>query len=229
MAAVTAFQVLREADSRLPGGLAGKTVLIPAGLGGTGSFGVQIAKNYFKVGKVITTLSTRKIATFHEILGEGVVDQVIDYTKGNASVIEQIGKGTVDFLFDTAGQSIALVATLKPKTGLILSISFVPSGSEMAKLCPGVVWYLKYILDAAEFGVKRYLGNWWGVSYSYYLLEPNGKDLETLKDLVESGGLKPIIGNVVGLEDLDGVRKGCTQILEGKGGVGKFVVEVIKD
>lgn len=224
LAAQTAFQALRQADETLAGGLAGKTVFIPAGLSGTGSFGVQIAKNYFKAGKVITTLSPGKMHIFDERVGSNVADQVIDYTKGNAHVMEQVGTGTVDFLFDTMGQSIAMVSTLKPKTGLILTISMVPNGSQMYKVSPGMVWYMKYILDVADFGIKRYLTNWWSVKYSYFNLTANGKDLETLKGMVENGQLKPVVGDVVGLEDLSGVRKGCKQILDGKGGVGKFVV-----
>jgi hypothetical protein len=38
--------------------------------------------------------------------------------------------------------------------------------------------------------------------------------------------LKPIVGSVVKLSDIEGVRKGCQQLLDGKGGVGKFVVEI---
>lgn len=228
LAAQTAFQALKQADETLAGGLAGKTVLIPAGLSGTGSFGVQIAKNYFKAGKVITTLSPGKMSTFNEIIGQGVADQVIDYTKGNASVAQEIGKANVDFMFDTMGQTISLVSTIKPKTGLALSISLAPNGTQMVKISPGVAWYMKYVLNVADFGITSYLTRWWDIKYSYLILEPNGEDLESLKGMVERGELKPIVGDVVGLEDLEGVRRGCQRVMDGKGGVGKFVVEVVK-
>lgn len=42
---------------------------------GTGAFACQIAKNVMKAGKVITTVSTSKVAKVPELLGEGVVDQ----------------------------------------------------------------------------------------------------------------------------------------------------------
>ena len=229
LAGQTAFQALRQADESIPGGLAGKTVLIPAGLSGTGSFGVQIAKNYFKAGNVITTLSPAKIATFDEVIGKGVADLVIDYTKGNQSVIQQIGKGKVDFLFDTMGQSIALVSTVNPKTGLILTISMLPTGSQMQEISPNLSWYMKYFLDVGAFAIKSYLTTWWGMRYSYKNLYPNGKDLEIIKGMVERGEVNPVVGEVVQLEDIEGLRKGCKQILDGKGGVGKFVVQVIKD
>lgn len=44
-------------------------------MGGTGAYGLQIAKNIFKAGKVITTVSTSKVPKVHELLGESVVDQ----------------------------------------------------------------------------------------------------------------------------------------------------------
>lgn len=42
---------------------------------GTGIFACQMAKNVFKAGKVITTVSTSKIDKVAELLGKGVVDQ----------------------------------------------------------------------------------------------------------------------------------------------------------
>lgn len=71
LAAITAVQALRKYE----GDLAGKTVFVPAGLGGTGAFACQLAKNVFKAGKVITTVSTAKVGRVAELLGEGVVDQ----------------------------------------------------------------------------------------------------------------------------------------------------------
>ena len=44
-------------------------------VGGTGIFACQLAKNIFKVGKVITTVSTAKVPKVKELLGEGVVDE----------------------------------------------------------------------------------------------------------------------------------------------------------
>lgn len=44
-------------------------------MSGTGAYCCQLAKNVFKAGKVITTVSTAKIPKVPELLGEGVVDQ----------------------------------------------------------------------------------------------------------------------------------------------------------
>ena len=100
LAAMTALQALR----RYSGDLAGKTVFVPAGcmashdhppysstspkyhgqkanhlewaiVSGTGLFACQLAKKIFNAGKVITTVSTAKVARVNEFLGEGVVDE----------------------------------------------------------------------------------------------------------------------------------------------------------
>lgn len=88
LASMTALQALRGYE----GDLEGKTVFIPAGrkffgihfresdtylliVGGTGIFACQLAKNIFKAGKVITTVSTSKVPKVKELLGEGIVDE----------------------------------------------------------------------------------------------------------------------------------------------------------
>lgn len=44
-------------------------------VGGTGIFACQLAKNIFRAGKVITTVSTSKVDKVKELLGEGIVDE----------------------------------------------------------------------------------------------------------------------------------------------------------
>jgi NADPH:quinone reductase-like Zn-dependent oxidoreductase len=93
LASQTALQALDRGELGLPGGLKGKTVFIPAGLSGTGSFAVQLAKNCFGAGKVITTLSTGKISKIKELLGDSAPDQVVGRsTQPQARILENGSK-----------------------------------------------------------------------------------------------------------------------------------------
>jgi NADPH:quinone reductase-like Zn-dependent oxidoreductase len=161
-----------------------------------------------------------------ELIGEGVVDQAVDYTKGKKSVIETIGKQSVDFFYDPVGQALPFVSLMKPKDSLILSISTLPSGKQMKVAAPNMKWYLAYILNLADWFLRTYITTWWGVGYAWFDLVPNGKDLKILAGMVDRGELRPVVGEVVKLSDLEGVRRVCGMVLDGKGGVGKFVVEV---
>jgi NADPH:quinone reductase-like Zn-dependent oxidoreductase len=87
------------------------TVFIDGGLSATGSFGVQLAKNVFGAGKIITTLSTGKIARIREILGDSTPDQIVDYTKED--VVEAVGKGSVDFMYDTTKMTLSGLPLMK--------------------------------------------------------------------------------------------------------------------
>jgi NADPH:quinone reductase-like Zn-dependent oxidoreductase len=106
-----------------------------------------------------------------------------------------------------------------------VSISLAPQGTDFKKKNPTLPTYIEYILNVVDWVIRTYTG-WFGVSYKGLVLVGNSKDLERLSGWVEEGKLKPIVGRVVKLSDMEGVRKGCQQVLDGKGGVGKFVVEI---
>jgi NADPH:quinone reductase-like Zn-dependent oxidoreductase len=131
LAGITALQALERADGQLQGGLKGKTVYIPGGLSGTGLFAVQLAKNVFGAGKVTTTLSTGKIPKIKEYLKKSTPDTIVDYTKENVN--EAIGKGNVDFMFDTMKGAMAALSVVKKKTGVIVSVSTSGSGMVLKK------------------------------------------------------------------------------------------------
>lgn len=68
-----------------------------AGLGGIGSLLLQLLNPVFGAVKVITTLSTAKVPLLSGLLGEGLVDQIVDYTKED--VVVEVGRQTVDVMF----------------------------------------------------------------------------------------------------------------------------------
>ena len=224
LAGMTALQALRRGDMEAEGGLKGKTVFVPAGLSGTGSFAVQLAKNVFGAGKVITTLSPGKMTKIREYLGEGTPDVLVDYTKGN--VVGDVGKDSVDFMFDTVQNTVSALGLMKKgHVGNIVSVSTAPSGSAMRKTSPDVPLYIVYGLDLVDWALRSYT-SWMGVRYSYLFLDGNAADLEKFSQWVEEGKVKPVVGSTAKLSDIEAVKKGCGQIFEGKGGVGKFVIEI---
>ncbi|KAF4946483.1 hypothetical protein FGADI_11121 [Fusarium gaditjirri] len=229
LAGVTALQVLGQ----YKGSLEGKTVFIPGGLSGTGAIACQLAKNVFHAGKVITTVSTSKIPKVPTLLGEGTVDQIIDYTKQKVS--EAIPPKSVDFCFDTTGQSMEFLSLMVPSTGMIASISTTPSASTLQASSvmrrpdnPRIPFTGRLFLDAAD-AIRRLRAWRWGVTYMYHFLDPNREDLDSLTGYVENGSVKPVVGTRVDMRDIKAVREACDQTYKGKGGLGKTVFEVIKD
>ena len=221
LAGLTALQCMQKAESLLPGGLKGKTVFVPAGLSGTGSFAVQLAKNVFGAGKVITTLSTGKIARGKELFGSDV--QIIDYTKEN--VVAAIGKGTVDYMFDCTGQTTSVLSVLK-KGGVIVSIATLPSGDQMAKDMPDMPFFIRTLLNLANWFLTWWVGRA-GVKYLYMFMSPSAEGLNNYATWVKEGKVTPVVGRTAKLSDIDAVRKGCKEVFDGKGGIGKFVIEIV--
>ncbi|KAL2836987.1 chaperonin 10-like protein [Aspergillus pseudoustus] len=229
LAAMTALQALR----RYNGDLTGKAVLVPAGLGGTGLFACQLAKHVFKAGKVITTVSTSKIPKVKELLGENTVDEIIDYTKADVKTV--IEPGTVDFLFDTIGSSMEYLSLMRPKTGCIISVSTVPSGDQLQDSSlmqlphhPVLPLPIKLSLNLMD-SIRKFRARRYGVSYSYMFLESSGSDLDELRDYVETGKLKTVVGTTALLKDLKTVQEACQIVYSGRGGIGKVVIKVIDE
>ncbi|RWQ95896.1 alcohol dehydrogenase [Paecilomyces variotii] len=232
LAATTAFQALRK----YPGDLSGKTVLVPAAcnmvVGGTGLFACQLAKNVFHAGKVITTVSTSKVPKVHELLGEGTVDEIIDYKRVDPkSVIEH---GSVNFLFDTNGLAMEYLCLMRPGSGCIISISTTPSGTQLQNSAvmrlphhPTVPLVPRLALDMMD-SIRKLRARRYGVSYSYMFLEPSGEDLDILRGYVEEGRLKTVVGTTANMRDIEEVRKACQVVYSNQGGLGKVIIVVDK-
>jgi NADPH:quinone reductase-like Zn-dependent oxidoreductase len=60
-------------------------------------------------------------------------------------------------------------------------------------------------------------------------MKPNGSELEKIKEWVEEGKIKPVVGRVLKFANLEGIKEECTRIMKGKAGVGKVVINVITD
>ncbi|KAH6900498.1 chaperonin 10-like protein [Thelonectria olida] len=225
---VTAMQTIRRGlQLRGEDTLEGKTVFVPAALSASGSLAVQVARNVFGASKIISTVSTPKMALVEQYL-PGMVDQLVDYKK--QAVGKAVGRGTVDFALSTQWTTLDdSIALLKPASGTLMSIASIPTkatGRELfADRLP--VW-LGWLLSAAQ------LYYWWklrgtSIKYEFVSGSPNiREDLEAAGEVVARGKIRAVT-TVVDLEDVDEVRKGCERVLTGKGGLGKFVIRISKE
>ena len=224
IAGITALQVFQKANTEISGGLKGKTVFVPAGLSGTGLVGLQLAKNAFGAGKVITTVSTAKVDKVPTLLGSGVVDQIVDYKTQDP--LKEIPRGSVDFMFDTMGGTLSYVSLMKPKTGRIITIATIPAGNVVKKSFPHAPFYLTYVMDLVDWFYRFRTGRW-EVGYECLGAEIKTEGLDKMSRFVTEGKVKPVIGKVAKLDDLTAVREGCNDIYKAHGGIGKFVIEII--
>lgn len=220
-------------------------------MSGTGSYACQLAKNVFHAGKVITTVSTSKVPRVPELLGQGVVDEgqfyppvffialfnlidivlVIDYTKNDPTQV--IPRGSVDFILDTTGDAMRFLSLMKPSTSFIASVATMPSGNLLQESSlmrrpdkPRLPWLARIGLNMAD-AVRRFRAWRWGVEYEYFILEPSAEELETLSTYVEERKVVPVVGSRVRMHDIDKVREACSLVYNGKGGIGKAIIEVI--
>lgn len=201
-------------------------MLVAAALSGTGMFAVQLAKNVFGAERVVATASTGKVVRVPELFGEGVVDQIVDYTRDDP--VKVIGHGQVDYFYDTAKATLSYLPVMR-KGGIIESISTVPSGSTMKALTgPGLPWYVFYPLNLVDWFYTWRVGRY-GVKYEYFIMHPDGKDLAEIGQYIVNGKIRVVVGREADLNDIEAVRAGCQEVFDAKGGIGKFVIKVASD
>ncbi|TLS28639.1 hypothetical protein PpBr36_01883 [Pyricularia pennisetigena] len=223
--AVTAYQSFRRAFELMgETSFEGKTVFVPAALSATGSIAVQMAKNVYGATRVISTVSTPKVSLVEKHL-PGAVDQVLDYQK--QSIIKEVGRGQVDFVYNTQWHNSQAFQMLKRQTGVMVSIAAGPT-VEQLRLVLGektVPFWVVWLLNMLQ---------WWydwklrgtNIKRDYVSGHPGDRrDLEACGELIAAGKIKAV-SSIVGFDDLDGIKDGLTKVFEGKGGFGSFVVKI---
>jgi NADPH:quinone reductase-like Zn-dependent oxidoreductase len=176
----------------------GQRVMVIGAAGGVGSFAVQIAKAF---GAHVTGVcSTSKV----ELVRSIGADEVIDYTKHDVTE----GTRRYDVIFDTAGNRPAskLRQGLTPKGTLVLA------GGE-----GGGRW-----LGMGRVVRAKAMSPFVGQKMTNFLARPNGKDLVVLKELIEAGKLKPVIGSRYQLRQVPA----AVAEIEAGHGLGKVVITV---
>lgn len=120
---------------------------------------------------------------------------------------------------------------LRPKTGMVISIATLPSGDQFQSSSvmrlpskPILPAYVRIPLNLMDW-FSKWRASRWNVTYAYLFLDPIGKDLDTLREWIDSKGIKSVVGTTVDFKDIEGVRKACQVVYDGKGGVGKAIIK----
>jgi len=154
----------------------GKTVVVLGGSGGTGHVGIQIAKAW-GAAKVIATCGTSNLP-FCASMG---ADQVIDYHK--ADWFSVLKPRTVDVIYDTVG----LGGTGKHAFDILKDGGFFITTLPTALASPVTILKRPSVKQTAILTNSK-----------------NPEDLETLKDLVDAGKLRPHVERAFAISDLSG-------------------------
>jgi NADPH:quinone reductase-like Zn-dependent oxidoreductase len=175
VSAVTALQALRDQGKVQPG----QKVLINGASGGVGTFAVQIAKAF---GADVTGVcSTRNVDMVRSI----GADQVIDYTQEDFT---QSGQRYDLILDNVANHSLSdFRCALTPKGTLLPNGGGHSSGRWIGPL-GSVIKALVLSLFVRQQGRP-------------FLSLPNKEDLATLKELIESGKVTPVIDRTYPLSE----------------------------
>lgn len=161
------------------------------------------------------------------------IHQVIDYTKSDPrDVVEH---GSVDFLFDTVGLAMQFLCLMRPGSSRIVSVSTLPSGNQLQDSSvmnlphrPTIPIPFRLFLNLLDY-ICKFRAQRYGVEYSYMFLDSTGKDLDELRNYVEEGKLRTVVGMVAEIQDIESVRNACNVVYSGKGGLGKSVIRVSRN
>lgn len=174
LAAMTALQGLRDAGKLQ----SDQKILIIGASGGVGTFAVQLAK---KFGAHVTGVcSTRNLDMVRSIGADDVIDYTThDFTQDDSKY---------DLVFQVAGTHSPsdLRRVLTPEGTLVLC-----SGDSEGRWIGPVDRVLKAV--ALSPFVSQRLGT--------FVMKPNTKDLDFLRELIEAGELKPVIDRTYRLSE----------------------------
>jgi len=173
VAAITALQGLRDKGQLQ----AGQKVLINGASGGVGTFAVQIAK---ALGAEVTAVcSTRNV----ELVRSLGADHVIDYTREDFTRSDR----RYDLLLDVAGskQWSALRRVLTPEARVVIV------GAQKRRVL-GPLGHIVRLRLASLRGSQKAV---------FFIAKTNRADMEILRELLETGKVKPVVDRRYDLAD----------------------------
>jgi NADPH:quinone reductase-like Zn-dependent oxidoreductase len=166
VAALTALQGLRDHGELQPG----QKVLVNGASGGVGTFAVQIAK---ALGAEVTAVCSTRNVEQARSLG---ADRVIDYTREDFT---RGGEG-YDVILDVAGTMSwsRYRRVMNPQATLVLV------GAPKANPLLGPLGHIARVRLAAWRGSQKAV---------FFVANLNGPDTDVLRELLESGEVKPVV------------------------------------
>lgn len=156
---------------------------------------------------------------------------VIDYKKTDP--MDVIPSQSVDFIFDTTGSAMEYLSLVRPE-GAIVTVSILSSGdtlqnSSVMRRSPDkedkatVPFLIRIGLNLMD-RIRVARACRYGVKYSSIFLEPNAVDLDSIRQWVDEGKLRTVVGTKADFKDINAVRNACQVVFDGRGGVGKSVI-----
>lgn len=206
LVALTAWQALVETGKVKKG----QKVFIQAGSGGVGTVAIQLAKH---LGALVSTTASEKSFDLLKRLG---ADILIDYKKQD---FEAVLKDYDLVLNSQDKKTLEKSLRVVKKGGKVISISGPPT-PEFARSIKAP-WFVRIILTLISSGIRKGARKA-GIDYSFLFMRAEGKQLQEITDLVESGKIHAVVDKVF---PLDQVNEALSYVESGRA-KGKVVLKV---
>jgi NADPH:quinone reductase-like Zn-dependent oxidoreductase len=180
LVSLTAWQALIEKANLKKG----QKVFIQAGSGGVGTFAIQLAKH---LGATVATTTSTANSELVKSLG---ADIVIDYKKDDFETILH----DYDVVLNSQdGKTLEKSLRVLKPGGKLISISGPPD-PDFAKEISSP-WFVKLVMQLLSFDVRRKAKRL-SVDFSFLFMRANGKQLQEITSLTDSGVIRPVMDKV---------------------------------
>jgi NADPH:quinone reductase-like Zn-dependent oxidoreductase len=205
VAGITCWQAFHTAYSL---GI-GDRVFIPAGSGGVGSLGIQLAK---LLGAYVVSSTSRKNLEFVKGLG---ADEVVDYQLKDFSPEKKM-----DMVFDTLGQGFHRQAfRLLRRGGTLLSIVGPPTQAAARRFELGPHLIFGCLMLSAWTHLQAQVRH---TRYRFLAAEPNREQLEALARFLDNRLIRPVVDRVYSFDE----TPAALAYVESRHARGKVIVRV---
>lgn len=205
MVGLTSWQALKERA----GLERGQKLFVPAGSGGIGTFAIQLAKH---LGATVAASTSTGNIDLVRSLG---ADEVVDY---KTVEFETVLRGYDMVLGTLRGDTVErALGILKPRGIVVSLIGPLDAAFARARKMNGAFCFLFGLMSRR---IRRLAGRK-GVRYSFLFVRPDGRQLEEIGKIMDSGSIRPVIDKVF---PFDKAREALAYLEAGRA-KGKVVVQ----